>query len=288
MPVMKDPRVSTIIVCGIVRNAETGLRKNIPVINKICSYFRDFKVVIYENDSKDGTKGLLQKWHESFSDKVFVIMDEGMQEKVIPSTRDVNCNPFFSQWRIERMASLRNKYLSFVEDNGWNPDYLMVVDLDVSRISIDGVMSSFNPAYEWDAVSAFGYSYSPLMKKRYHDTFALVETGKENTSQTEKSIYEYCQKYGKIKPDQEWVRVYSAYGGLALYSYESIKGLRYKAILNGDSRVETRCEHFSLYHQMCERGETFVYINPRMVVKYQSVTFGLIWRRLKMIICRRF
>lgn len=287
MPVMKDPRESTIIVCGIVRNAEPGLRKNIPVINNICSQFHDYKVVVYENDSKDGTKELLQNWHDSYNDKVFVIMDDGKKGKIIPSIRDVNCNPFFSRWRIEKMASLRNKYLTFVDNNGWSPDYLMVVDLDVSRISIDGVMSSFNSAYEWDAVTAFGYSYSPLMKKRYHDTFALVEVGKENTPQTEKSIYGYCQKYGKISPVQEWVRVYSAYGGLALYRYERIKGLRYKAIPNGDNRVESRCEHFSLYHQMCERGETFVYINPQMVVKYQSVTIGLIWRRLKMIISKK-
>ena len=53
-----------VIICSIVRNAEDGLRKNIPVIDKLCSYFKDYDIVVYENDSKDKTKEILKNWQK--------------------------------------------------------------------------------------------------------------------------------------------------------------------------------------------------------------------------------
>ena len=50
----------TIIICSIVRNAERGLKKNIPEIRLLCQMFGGYKVFVYENDSTDKTKHLLQ------------------------------------------------------------------------------------------------------------------------------------------------------------------------------------------------------------------------------------
>ena len=41
---MKLINESTIIICSIVRNAEKGLKNNIPVIKKLCQYFKDYKI----------------------------------------------------------------------------------------------------------------------------------------------------------------------------------------------------------------------------------------------------
>lgn len=280
---MIDTATKSIIVCGIIRDAEKALKRNIPVVNQICSNFTDYKIVIYENDSKDGTKAVLKQWQESDEEHVYVILENGVSDRVIPAIKEVECNPFFSLRRIKKMAALRNKYLQFVEDRHWNSDYLMVVDLDVAHISETGVMSSFMRDC-WTAVTANGYSMSPCLKKRYHDTFALVELGNESVAQTEKEIYGKGKKYSKINNNTEWVRVYSAYGGLAIYKYDCIKGLRYKVIANNDCRVESRCEHFSLYQQMCERGDVYVYINPQMIIKYQSVSFKLVVKSFKRLI----
>lgn len=283
MFIMKVPKESSIVVCGIVRNAETGLKRNIPVINSICANFHDYKIVVFENNSKDRTKKILEAWHDSNHENVFILMEDYELEKVIPSYKEVKCNPFFSLWRIEKMANLRNKYLDFIDYKGWNPDYLMVVDLDISKIYEGGFFSSFTSSFEWDAVTANGYSYSPSFRKRYHDTYALVELGNEDIPQTENSIYGNGYVFRDLK---KWVPVYSAFGGLSIYRYEKIKGLRYKAIPNYNSRVESRCEHYSIFRQMWSRGNLSVYINPQMVVKYQNITFGLIWKKLKMIICK--
>lgn len=265
---------ATLVVCSIVRNAERGLRRNIPVIREVCSRFRDYHVVVFENDSKDGTAAVLKGW--AADDPKVNVFCRNMGIRTIPRQEEVDCNPFFSRYRIEKMAALRNQYLDYVDRQGWDPDYLIVVDLDVERLDLKAILTTFDSSQEWDAVTAFGHSLSPRLTRRYHDTYALVELGKEAVPQTEASIVEAGYSLGSLRPSDAWVPVFSAFGGLAVYRYACIRGLRYQCLDNGDPRVEVRCEHYSLYLQMRERGCSRVYINPGMQLKYQRLTFKIV------------
>lgn len=273
---MKLLKNSKIIVCGIVRDAEKGLKKNIPIINRVCSCFKDYRVFIYENDSKDATKDILMEWHSFCPDKVLVSLNNTDSKKTIPSESQVVSNPFFSAKRILKMVKLRNEYMNFIEENKWDADYLMVVDLDVSQLFFDGILDSFNSHRNWDAVVSYGYSLSPKLRWRYHDTYALTLYGDENEIQTESQIKLYAEKFAKLKCDDEWIRIFSGFGGLAIYKYEAVKGLKYKLIPNLDEKVEVRCEHYSIYKQMKDRGYDQVFLNPAMRLKYQSVTFRIV------------
>ena len=271
----------TIIICGIVRNAERGLKRNIPEIKRLCQMSKGYKVFVYENDSTDMTKKLLKEWHDSDPANVFVSLNDTSAQPTIPSVSDVpSINPFYSQKRIDKMAKLRNAYMQFVDDMGWSADYFVVVDLDVARISADNIMSSF-VREDWDAVTAFGYSTSPKLKRRYHDTYALTELGDEENPQTEEKIIKNSKKYANLNNDNHWVRVFSAFGGLAIYRFESIKGVRYEALKNNDPRVQVKCEHYSIYYQMKRRGFDRVYINPSMSLKYQELSLKIMYNSLK-------
>jgi hypothetical protein len=280
---MKQLSQSFIIVCGIVRNAERGLRKNIPVINSLCDMAKDYRIVIYENDSKDHTKQLLKKWKtDRDSDKIHVLLNEGLiSGEIIPSDKNVSCNPFFSKKRIEKMVFFRNQYLHYFRKMNWKADYVIVVDLDVAELFLDGIISSFLSDTEWDAVTAYGYSLSPYFRKRYHDTYALVESGEENKPQTEEKIKKLASKYDKCQCENGLIRVFSAFGGLAIYRYEAIKDIEYQLIFNNDDRVEVYCEHYSIYIQMKEKGYDRVFINSNMCLKYQTVTFTLMCKTIK-------
>ena len=271
----------TIIICGIVRNAERGLKRNIPEIKRLCQMSKGYKVFVYENDSTDMTKKLLKEWHDSDPANVFVSLNDTSAQPTIPSVSDVpSINPFYSQKRIDKMAKLRNAYMQFVDDMGWSADYFVVVDLDVARISADNIMSSF-VREDWDAVTAFGYSTSPKLKRRYHDTYALTELGDEENPQTEEKIIRNSEKYANLNDGDPWVRVFSAFGGLAIYRFESIKGVRYEALKNNDPRVQVKCEHYSIYYQMKRRGFDRVYINPSMSLKYQELSLKIMYNSLK-------
>ena len=271
----------TIIICGIVRNAERGLKRNIPEIKRLCQMSKGYKVFVYENDSTDMTKKLLKEWHDSDPANVFVSLNDTSAQPTIPSVSDVpSINPFYSQKRIDKMAKLRNAYMQFVDDMGWSADYLVVVDLDVAKISADNIMSSF-VREDWDAVTAFGYSTSPKLKRSYHDTYALTEFGDEENPQTEEKIIKNSKKYANLNNDNHWVRVFSAFGGLAIYRFNSIKGLRYEVLKNNDPRVQVKCEHYSIYYQMKRRGFDRVYINPSMSLKYQELSLKIMYNSLK-------
>lgn len=270
----------TIVICSIVRNAEKGLKRNIPVVNKLCRQFKDYRIVVFENDSDDRTKEILAEWQSKDPSNIHIFM-ENLGIRTIPKPSEVSCNPFFSLKRNEKMSAFRNKYLNYIEENNWNPDYLMVVDLDVSRVIYDGIITSFNTKEVWDAITAFGYSTSPSLRRRYHDVYILVEKGEELVPQTEYSIKEKANRFAKYYKTPNLIPVYSAFGGLAIYKYEKIKGLRYMAIPNNDNRVESRGEHFSIYKQMADRGYNEVYINPEMVLKYQNITWKIIINSVK-------
>ena len=276
-----DISQKTIIVCGIVRNAEKGLRRNIPVINSFCRLFQDFRIVIYENDSTDHTKEVLSEWSATDQERIHVIL-ENTEGKVRRFTaKDVRFHPFC---RTEMLGECRNKYMDFISEHQWTADYLMVIDMDVAKIQLKAILTSFDSKYDWDAVAAFGYSTSPSMKRRYHDTFALTEYGDEHNPQTREKIIALAEKYGTLKPLDDWVRVYAAFDGIVIYKFEAIKGARYVTYKNDDDYAEVRCEHYSMGKYMADHGYDKFYINPAMVLKYQNLTWKIIFNTLK----RRF
>lgn len=277
---MIDLKEKSVIVCSIVRDAEKGLRRNIPVIKEFCRGMGDYKVVVFENDSHDKTKDLLKAWVEQDSERVFAFMADSDGEPTIPSFNSVNVNPFFGHKRIDRMAALRNQYMDFLWSRGWKADYLMVVDLDVANINLKGILSSFSSDKEWDAVTAFGYSLGPTMRNRYHDTYALTLYG-DDTPQTEQKISDMQNQMASVGDGNQWIRVASAFGGLAIYRMEAVCGLRYEVLENNDSRVEVLCEHYGLHRKMHERGYDRIYINPQMKIKYQEIDFKFVLKYLK-------
>lgn len=280
---MKNPQDSSIFICSIVRNAEKGLKRNIPVISEIFRYFRSVKVFVFENDSRDGSKELLSDWAAEFPDIVSVSLNDNLKIPMTGQSRP-GVNPFFSRNRIEKMVFLRNKYLDYIAQSGWHGEYLMVVDLDVCRLSVSNIMSSFESETEWDAISAYGYSLSPKLKERYHDTYAYrPHAVPYDTPQTERDIYKCNDVLGDSNETDSLIPVTSAYGGLAIYRWKAVDGLRYELEMNEDPRVEVYCEHRSLYRQMYERGYRRFFINPRMRLKYQELTLPLMmqWIRKK-------
>ncbi|MBU0467606.1 MAG: glycosyltransferase family 69 protein [Candidatus Omnitrophica bacterium] len=264
---MKDYRVA---ICAIVRDCEKSLKKNIPVINKLKSCFRESHIVVVENDSNDGTKDLLLKWSQSVENVHVISEDIGSQN--MPEVEG-NVPPWFACHRIKLMASYRNKYMEFIDKSNWELDYVIVVDLDFRHLSIDGISNSFGQDINWDAITSNGkikdkYGY------KYYDTYAFREIG-DTSVQTEESIYTYQNLLSDLDIGMIMFRVSSAFNGLAIYKAEAIKGLKYRCELNDDLKVESVCEHVTLHQDMASRGNDLIYVNPSQLVYYKSLESGL-------------
>ncbi len=269
---------SSLTICSIVRDCDVKLRKNIPVIEKIRSYFKSSAVIVFENDSIDGTKQTLEKWSNDFKNVNIISAD--YNESTIPNQLFIEANKYYSYHRISKLAEFRNQYLKILNESSFCTEFVMVIDLDVSKLNINGIAHSFGLADDWDVVCANGYSYSPSLKKRYHDTYALVELGKENEIQTESSIYENLESWSFLKSGMPLIPVYSAFGGLSIYHYHAIKNKKYSVIPNNDKRVEVKCEHFSICKEIREAGYSRVFIDPYMTLKNHSFTMNRILQYL--------
>jgi len=271
---------SSIIICGIVRDCGKNLKKNIGVVNKLCQICKSYNVVIFENDSIDDTKQILQDWSER--EKNIHVISRDVEEKTISQKQSGEGNPNFSVQRISKIAKYRNEYLKYIYDKSLEADYIMVIDMDVSKIELSGIFNSFGLPVIWDVITANGYSLSPKGRRRYHDSYALTEFENKDVPQTEKMIYKYNpKKYGGLRKGMLPVRVFSAHGGVSIYKASLFNDIYYEVIENDDENVKVKCEHYSLFKQFFEKGHDLFYINPAMLVKYQSISLKIILGTLK-------
>ena len=270
---------SSLSICSIVRDCEINLKNNIPRIELLRTLFKDSEVIVFENDSKDNTLEVLRKW-ESRSSKIN-IFSEILNSSTIPTNSIEHGNRYFSKYRIGKMATFRNKYLHFLNNNGIKRDYVIIIDLDISNFDIDGIVHSFGTQTPWDCISANGTSLSSRFVKQYHDSYALIESGKLNDIQTELTIRLNRIRYSALKTGQVLLEVDSAFGGLAVYKWESIKDLYYSCLDNNDVRVQCKSEHVGLHKMMKDKGHNNIYINPSLNVKYRSITLSFLISKAK-------
>ncbi len=268
----------SISICSIIRDGEKNLHNNIKRIEALRKNFKDSEVIIFENDSKDNTRNILKKWkNSSFNIKV---LNEDFNTKTITQNNN-GVNKYFTKSRISKMALYRNRYMKIINSNNFQRDYVLVIDLDIKKFNIKNILDCFKINNSWDCITANGFSISSRFSKQYHDSYALCEFGTLNKPQKESEIRLNRRKFSFLKPGMPLIPVHSAFGGLAIYKWEAIKGLYYEVIPNNDSRVEVRCEHYGLHRNMIEKGYNNIYINPDLLIKYRTVNLSLFIQHIR-------
>jgi len=256
-----------LVVCGLVRNAEENLQKNLARLDVLRPYFRSFRVVIYENDSTDRTKQILEEYASERAD-VFV------------STADYNEDPMtggpFSLHRIDLMARFRNQYLKKLNEYP-DTDYVAVIDLDIYSFSTEGFLGCFRKAGDWDMLSAFGsnyveYSSGPV----FYDIYAFVP-------RTQSPVLEmYFRDFNEFKNQQsnlyktflkaaEPLPVNSNFNGLAIYRYACLTcGVAYASAPCTMEGIASYCEHVVFNKLLMEKGYQALFLDPSLRVIYEK------------------
>jgi hypothetical protein len=271
---------SSIAICGLARDCAHKLSANIKFIEELRTYFKFLQVVVVENNSHDNTRAILDNWSVG-SSNVIILQGTARSTLSISDQSNSKVNPYYSFKRISYLATLRNQYLDYIKSDGRAYDYILVLDFDVDKISLSGVLNSFEQRDSWDVACAYGYSISPRLQERIHDTYAMVLLGEENKPQQERLIKKLQRDVRINKGEGSLFSVYSAFGGLSIYKAGLLFTINYQALKNNDPRVEVRCEHFSICHQLRQQQTTRVVINPRMHLRYETF-----WETLKRKILR--
>jgi hypothetical protein len=236
------------VLCGLARDVQHSLPSMSVRLERLGAMFADYRIVVFENDSRDGTLGFLWAWQQENS-RVDVI-SELLGNRRWGQVCDLE--------RAAKMAEYRNRYVAHAVDRYPNFDFLIAVDLDLPNgFSYDGVANTFGRT-DWDAVGSNGVLYhgygSYARTPMFFDAWAFRRVG-DRRSRTFEEINRLCFRRG-----ERLVPVWSSFGGLAVYRMAPFReGARYGG---GD------CEHVVLHGQLRERGFDRQFMNPSQIVLY--------------------
>jgi len=243
-----------VCILGACKNTEAYLPITLSNLDTIASWFKESRIVIYENDSTDGTVNLLQNWTSQ--------KNHSITRHVI---KENNLNNRFAD-RTVRLAYIRNTLLCHIPPDF---DYFMMFDLDdvfCSPVKKESFESCFTLQDKWDVVTGNGQT-------GYHDIWALrlpgliefdcwlkyyelMGSGKYNEKDAvNEAVYNFTLAMNEIK---EPTYVDSAFNNGMISKVSIIKPCcRYSGILNGNSC----CEHVPFQNCLRSHGARILF-NP--------------------------
>lgn len=256
-------RSSRIVICGLARDLGTHVVSITKRIDQTGKLFKDYKVLIFENDSSDGTRQALQQWQETNSHVHLIECDV---KDCIFGDKPMYHYGVTSNNRISRMAYFRNEYLKIVQKNYKKFDYMMVLDFDLKGPwSLDGIAHSIAQD-NWDAIAAYGmHALFGTLGSLYvlYDAQAYVPQDKAyEAMETKQDIVQnyvnmnFYDLYN-VKKCDPLVPVKSSFSGLALYKIPSIKNAWYQPGI---------CEHIGFHKHMTKNGHGNIFINPSLLL----------------------
>jgi hypothetical protein len=301
-------RDEKLLILGVGKNIAPCLPNMITKLEQLGSHFKDYHVIIYENNSTDQTADVLNLWMLQ-NPKVTIISEYLSPEQLHARTKSHALRDK-APCRMELIAFARNHVLKqAMRDEYSDYNYVVMTDLDFRHgWSVDDVIASFNCVDEWDCIAANG-----VHGDRYHyDRFAYRDEqfplGPELLGEEFWRIR--LEQPIAFEPGSALKKVYSAFGGMALYKKSSLKDCWYSGyvtddlmhlsvqiinnlqpghlyfkvyshligktskplplvfIANSGYDLPVVCEHTTLHASMILKGHDKIYVNPKLLCYY--------------------
>lgn len=143
-----------VVITGLARDIAELVGNNLLRFENIGKKFKDYRIVIFENDSIDGTRELIKDWSKTNPKVELVFCHENMNCKLKLS--EARAETLVGASRMIKMANFRNRSLNYIKCKYSDFDFIMVADFDLSGpISIDGLSTCFSFT-NWDVMTAYG------------------------------------------------------------------------------------------------------------------------------------
>ena len=140
-----------IIICGIVRNIDNYINNSLILCLKTTQLFKESKIIIYENNSIDRTKLILNKFKVNPKFKI-------ISEDIIETNNN----------HLERITNARNKLIDEIREPIYNDyDYIIMIDLDTDYWSIEEINNCFKNTLQWDVIYGHGINKKGFYYNKY-------------------------------------------------------------------------------------------------------------------------
>ena len=262
-------RNKSILFCGVIRNVEKTLKRNLERILKTGSYFREFDIFFYENDSSDNTKAILN------TSNIQRLYFQSENNKFNYSENSGN----ESFTRCQRIAIARNKYVDFIKANRQKYDYIAIIDMDlIGGWSYAGFVNSIHVLRDKNVGCCTAYGVLgdftgtiPLeqidLKNNKHlmyDSFAFRRLGCYKPLTNQDMIY---HNQIKIRWRDTPFNVRSNFNGLGIYKANLFDDFNYFAKKHNIGHAD--CDHVSFHDHINKLGFN-VTLNPSLITSYSQ------------------
>ncbi|MGR8933736.1 MAG: hypothetical protein ACU837_05010, partial [Gammaproteobacteria bacterium] len=241
-------QTSRAVFCGLARDVVDDLPSVSQRIESAAAMFADYRVVIYENDSSDGTLDFLHNWQQQ--NARVTVLHEHLNVQRWGSVPDLD--------RAAHLAYCRNQYLTHIAEHFSDFDYFIVFDTDMPKgFSYEGLANTFGFA-DWDMVGSNGILVpqegKPPPDPMFFDAWAYRAVGDDEAQPFDTINRLQFHRGEALHP------VWSCFGGLAVY--------RMACALGGAQYGGEDCEHVVLHRQLRQQGLARQFLNPSQIVFY--------------------
>ena len=219
------------LFCGAVtRNLEKSFPNFKQFMYSLFGELTDLQLFIYENNSTDSTKKLLEDW-ATLDKRVHVKCEDFSKEFLLEQgyARAYDNIPC----RMESISTARNKLVEWMESFGMgvgDDDLTIFIDPDIPTVFNVDCLASLCRSFPQGAHAFFANGLSGNMK--YYDAYAYRDTqhpfGAELLGE-EIFDFKYKSVIKQSPFEAQPIPVLSAFGGLGIYKSICIRGLRYSA-----------------------------------------------------------
>jgi hypothetical protein len=238
-----------IILCGLCRDIESVISKNINFCEQIGSQFYDYRIILFENDSKDNTRNIISEYSKKNSKIILLdcpnVIDCKFGDKKMYDYGSLSLT------RMSKMAYFRNQYIDTIKKKFYDFDYVMMLDMDIEGyFNMDGLMEVISKE-EWDIVFCNGRSPIPgtfgLYEGMYDGLAYLDKEDSYENCQNEKSVWKLLNVLlGMQFLKDKWNKVKSAFNGCGIYKMNVIKNITFPSNYN--------CEWIGFHHEAFKQG----------------------------------
>jgi glycosyltransferase involved in cell wall biosynthesis len=250
-----------IIFAGLCRNSGSKLEKRIDyIIKQLNQYDCKYKIILFENDSTDETKTILQMLKQKHNN--FDFISKTFNTPQYGPIKDSN--------RIKLLSSYRTELQNHIKKNYANYDYAVIFDTDFNDISIDGLLNSFGWFDSQKDISAIaGYSFTFKESHGHYFIWNYDSWAYRHNAWTDNitvPAYPLVQTYNTmlafgfsiLPKGSPPITVNSAFGGSAVYKMKDYIVGQYDYY---------DCEHVAFHKSLHEKNPRFKLVaNPSQLM----------------------
>jgi Cryptococcal mannosyltransferase 1/Glycosyl transferase family 2 len=258
-----DASNKSVVIAGMVRDIESRIPEIKKKVLRVAKIFKNYQILIVENDSKDRSRELLLEWAKENPRVTVLGCGRNAPRCSISLAKQKTDGHHVDRQRINKMTHLRNIYLQEIKEKYALYDYSIFWDLDmIGSVYLDGICNSLgylNERPDVDVVCANGiYRWGPMTL--FYDTYALLHKG-EPFHIDHKTCHDIRKGLWEMKYDrgEEPVEVDSCFSGFAIYRTTVL--LPDRVIYDMSSENNLECEHVRLNMKI----DGIKVVNPSMI-----------------------